>query len=451
MPLNELMAILMFVSVIFVIMLGFPVAFTMSGVAIIFALIGSALDVFEWRTMGAIMGRIYGIMSNEMLVAITLFVLMGILLEKSRAAERLVTTTSKLFGSFSGGLAFSVVIVGAMLAAATGMVAATVSVLALITVPAMRRAGYQPSFMSGTICATGTLAQLIPPSTVLILIGDMLRGATPADRLGGPVTVSDLFAGAILPGLVVVGLFMLYILYRAVWYPQTCPPLLKDTESKVTLKTLFVDAIVPLSLIVAVLGSILGGIATPTEAAAVGAVGSAVIVVLDRGLSWRMVSDVSIATGYLVTMVYALMIGATIFSLAFKGFGGDQVAFDLLAKMPGNAMGALFIVLALTFVLGFFLDSFEIIFIVVPTFAPPLIALGIEPLWFGVLLAVVLQTSYLTPPFGLAVFYLMGVYKDIGTSTIIRGVIPYTGLQCVAIAAIFYFPWLSTWLPTVLF
>lgn len=451
MSVNEILCILMFVAVMGVMMLGFPVAFTLSGVGIAFALLGSLMDVFEWRTMGGVMGRVYGIMSNEMLVAIPLFIFMGIMLEKSRTAERLLETCSRLFGTFSGGLAFTVVAVGTLLAAATGMVAATVATLALISVPAMRRAGYQPSYMAGTICASGTLSQLIPPSTVLILIGDMLRGVTPTDRPEGPVTVTDLFAGAVMPSLLLVGMFLCYVLAKAVLQPASCPPLPDAGQNRVRLVDLLRDAVAPLLLIIVVLGSILAGIATPTESAAVGAVGATVLAAAYRTLSWQTLKDACMATGHLVAMVFTIMIGAAIFSLVFKGLNGEQLAHDLLSSVPGSAYGALVLVLAIAFVLGFFLDSFEIIFIIIPIFGPPLIALGVDPLLFGVLLAVTLQTSYLTPPFGFAVFYLQGVFKDIGAATAYRGVLPYIALQMIAIVAIMLFPAIALWLPKVLY
>lgn len=451
MSLNEVLCIAMFAAVMITMMAGFPVAFTLSGVGIVFALLGSALDVFEWRTMGGIMGRLYGIMSNEMLVAIPLFIFMGIMLEKSRTAERLLETSARLFGSLSGGLAFTVVAVGTLLSAATGMVAATVATLALISVPAMRRAGYQPSYMAGTICASGTLSQLIPPSTVLILIGDMLRGVTPTDRPGGPVTVTDLFAGAVVPSLLLVAAFLCYVLYKAVCQPASCPPLPDAGRIRVRPIELLRDAIAPLTLITAVLGSILAGIATPTESAAVGAAGATMLAALYRTLSWRTLKDACLATGHLVSMVFTIMIGAAIFSLVFKGLDGEQLAHDLLSSVPGSIYGALTLVLVIAFVLGFFLDSLEIIFIVIPIFGPPLMALGVDPLLFGVLLAVTLQTSYLTPPFGFAVFYLQGVFKDISAATAYRGVLPYIGLQLIAIAAIMLFPALVTWLPAVLY
>lgn len=451
MSLNEVLCILMFASVMTIMMFGFPVAFTLSGVGIAFALLGSAFDVLDWRVMGGVMGRLYGIMSNEMLVAIPLFIFMGIMLEKSKTAERLLETFSRLFGTLSGGLAFTVVAVGTLLSAATGMVAATVATLALISVPAMRRAGYQPSYMAGTICASGTLSQLIPPSTVLILIGDMLRGVTPTDRPGGPVTVTDLFAGAVMPSLLLVGMFFCFVLAKAIFQPATCPPLPDAGKERVQLGQLFRDAIAPLALIVVVLGSILAGIATPTESAAVGAAGATVLAALYGALSWKTVRESCMATGYLVSMVFTIMIGAAIFSLVFKGLGGEQLAHDLLSSVPGSTYGAMLLVLAIAFVLGFFLDSFEIIFIVIPIFGPPLIALGVDPLLFGVLLAVTLQTSYLTPPFGFAVFYLQGVFKDITAETAYRGVLPYIALQVLAIIAIMLFPALAIWLPSVLY
>jgi len=350
----------------------------------------------------------------------------------------------------SGGLAISVIIVGALLAAATGMVAATVATLALISVPAMRRAGYKPELMVGTVCASGTLAQLLPPSTNLIVIGDLLRGAVPPGKGMVPVTVTDLFAGAVFPGVLLVGLYLAYVGMVAWLRPGHCPPVDNGDGRSVTLREVIEVVLAPLLLIIAVLGSILAGIATPTESSAVGAIGAALIAAHQRSLTWRVLKEVCVATGHLVTMVFTIMIGAAVFSLVFRGLGGEALAYDILASIPGGATGALTVVLLLVFLLGFFLDSFEIIFIITPIFAPPLILLGVDPLLFGVLFGVVLQTSYLTPPFGFAILYFKGAYPDFLAAVAYRGVLPYIGLQLFSLVLIVSLPQIALWLPNVL-
>lgn len=450
MDLAEALCILMFCAVMAVIMVGFPVAFSLAGTALGFAAVGVMFDVFEWRTMGGLASRIYGMMTNELLVAIPLFVFMGILLERSKCAEQLLETGARLFGKLSGGLVISVILIGGLLAAATGMVAATVATLALIGVPAMRRAGYKPELTVGTICASGTLAQLLPPSTNLIVIGDLLRGAVPPGQGMAPVTVTDLFAGAVFPGLLLVALFLGYVGTVAWIKPEYCPPVDGGDGRKVTSRELVEVLLAPLLLIVAVLGSILAGIATPTESSAVGAIGAILIAARQRGMDMALLKDVCISTGHLVTMVFTIMIGAAVFSLVFRGLGGEQVAYDILASIPGGATGALTVVLLLVFVLGFFLDSFEIIFIITPIFAPPLIMLGVDPLLFGVLFGVTLQTSYLTPPFGFAILYFKGVFPEVPAGVAYRGVMPYIALQIFALALIILLPQIALWLPNVL-
>ncbi len=450
MELAEILCILMFCAVMAAIMIGFPVAFTLAGSALAFAVIGVGFDVFEWRTMGGLPSRIYGMMTNELLVAIPLFIFMGILLEKSKCAEELLETAGRMFGQRSGGLTISVLVVGSLLSAATGMVAATVATLALISIPAMRRAGYKPELMAGTVCASGALAQMLPPSTNLILVGDLLRGAVPPGMGMAPVTVADLFAGAVLPGLLLIGLFLAYIALIAWLRPGDCPPVDTTDQKPVTLKEVVHVVLAPLLLIVAVLVSILAGIATPTESSAVGAIGAGLIAASRGALNWRVLREVCLSTGHLVTMVFTIMIGAAVFSLVFRGLGGERVAYEILSAIPGGAVGALTVVLTLSFFLGFFLDSFEIIFIVTPIFAPPLIKLGVDPLLFGVLFALVLQTSYLTPPFGFAIIYLQGVFSDIPAEVAYRGVIPFIVLQLVALVMIVLMPAIALWLPQLL-
>ncbi|MEO8122479.1 MAG: TRAP transporter large permease subunit [Burkholderiales bacterium] len=452
--LGEVMALAMFAGVFIVLMAGFPVAFSIGGISVLFAAVGSLLGAFDWPLMAGIAGRILGAVLSDTLVAVPLFIFMGVVLERSRIAEDLLITMGQAFGKLNGGLGISVVVVGALLAASTGIVGATVVSMGLISYPAMMRANYDKRLASGIITASGTLAQLLPPSTVLILIGTMLQNAnTQASLAMGnfsatPVTVTDLFLGAILPGLVMVTVFVLFVVFVAVFRPQRCPAIEMSEHERATLGARMLRAMLPpLLLIVAVLGAILGGFATATESAAIGAIGASVLAVVRGNLNFRMLRDVCTGTLRLSVMIYVIMFGATIFSLVFRGFGGEQVAEDVLGALPGGAHGALVVTLLFMLALGFFIDTFEIIFIVVPIFAPVLIKLGVEPLWLGVLMATVLQTSYLTPPFGFAIFYLQGVTKDLPIGTIYRGVIPFVFLQLLVLVLVMAFPWLATWIP----
>ncbi len=452
--LGELLALVMFAGVFAVLMAGFPVSFSIGGVSILFAAAGVMLEVFDWPLMAAIMGRIVDAMVSDTLVSVPLFVFMGVVLERSRIAEELLVTMGQTFGKLRGGLGISVVVVGALLAASTGIVGATVVAMGLISYPAMMRANYDPRLASGIITASGTLAQLIPPSTVLILVGTLLQNANTTANLAlgnfsaAPVTVTDLFAAAIVPGLVMVGLFIAWIVFIALVRPASCPPIAMSDEERRTLKRRILGTMLPpLLLIVAVLGSILGGVATATESAAVGAVGAVILAAVRRQLSRAMLAGVCQSTLSLSTMIYVILFGATIFSLVFRGLGGEKVAEDVLQAIPGGADGAVFVTLLFMFVLGFFIDTFEIIFIVVPIFAPVLLKMGVDPIWLGVMMGIVLQTSYLTPPFGFAIFYLQGVVKDLPIGTIYRGVMPFVLLQLLAVAVVWSFPSLATWLP----
>ena len=367
-------------------------------------------------------------------------------------------TMGKLFGNMRGGLAISVVIVGAMLAASTGVVGATVVTMGLISLPAMMRAGYKPTLATGVICASGTLGQIIPPSTVLIFMGDMLSGINSQVQMEKgnfaptPVSVGDLFAGALLPGVMLVGLYSLWIIFKAITDPESCPatpvPL---NEKRGLFKEVLVALLPPLLLIIAVLGSILGGVATPTEAASVGAVGAIILAALRWRLSFRVLHETVVATATITSMVFIILFGASVFSIVFRLMGGDNLVHEFLSNLPGGAVAAVIVVMAIMFVLGFILDTFEIIFIVIPITAPILLALDIDPIWLGVLVGMNLQTSFLTPPFGFALFYLRGVAPDdLPTSAIYRGIIPFVVLQLIGIAALFFFPQIVTWLPTVL-
>lgn len=452
--LGEVMALTMFAGVFVVLMAGFPVAFSIGGVSVLFAAAGAMLGAFDWALIAGVAGRMLDAVVSDTLVAVPLFVLMGVVLERSRIAEDLLMTMGQAFGKLNGGLGISVIVVGALLAASTGIVGATVVSMGLISYPAMMRANYDKRLASGIITASGTLAQLIPPSTVLILIGTLLQNANSqaslarGDFSAAPVTVTDLFIGAILPGLLLVAAFIMYVVVIAVLRPQRCPAIEMSALERATLGGRMLRVMLPpLLLIVAVLGAILSGIATATESAAVGAIGAMVLAITRRTLNVPMLRQVCQSTLKLSVMIYVILFGATIFSLVFRGFGGEKVAEDVLQSLPGGAYGALGVTLGLMLVLGFFIDTFEIIFIVVPIFGPVLIKLGVDPLWLGVLMGVVLQTSYLTPPFGFAIFYLQGVAKDLSIGTIYRGVVPFVLLQLLILALVMAFPWLATWMP----
>ncbi|MBL4917410.1 TRAP transporter large permease [Szabonella alba] len=457
--LGEILAGLMFFGVIGMLMLGFPVAFTLAGTSLLFALAGIWFGVFDPSNFGALAGRYIGYMTNEVLVAVPLFIFMGVMLEKSRIAEQLLTTMGKMFGNMNGGLGISVVLVGALLAASTGVVGATVVTMGLISLPAMLKAGYKPTLATGVICASGTLGQIIPPSTVLIFMGDMIAGIHAQVQMAKgnfaptSVSVGDLFAGAFIPGLLLVGLYLLFIVFKAITDPESCPATPVAPEDRKHLWREVITALVPpLLLIMMVLGSILGGIATPTEAASVGAVGATLLALLRGRLRFSILRETAISTATITSMVFIILFGASIFAIVFRQMGGDNLVEEFLTGLPGGAMGAMIVVMMIMFVLGFILDTFEIIFIVIPIAAPVLLALGVEPIWLGVMVGVNLQTSFLTPPFGFALFYLRGVAPNsVSTMEIYRGAIPFVLLQILAIALLFIFPGLVTWLPSVVY
>ena len=521
MDLRASLDVLMFVAACAVLLTGFPVAFTLAGVALAFGLIGMGLGVFDFGFMAALPQRIYGNMTNDVLIAVPLFVFMGTMLERSRVAEDLLENMGRLFGRLRGGLGFSVSIVGALLAASTGIVGATVVTMSLLALPTMLRRGYDPSLATGSIAAAGTLGQIIPPSIVLVLLGDTLANSYQKAQLEqgifSPETLSvgDLFAGALLPGLMLVVFYILYQAVRAALDPKSSPAMpVDDSISTAELYKRTLSALVPpVALIVAVMGSILGGIATPTEAAALGAIGSILlageraggmkravrsaaaaliallfltslmdlrtarteisgidqiaifaayilcaVVAFGLGASvWRLwrsgvLGEVSQSTARITSMVFVILIGAALFSLVFRGLGGDETVQEFLTSMPGGTVGAIVTVMAIMFLLGFFLDFIEIIFVVVPIVAPILLTMGVDPVWLGVMMAINLQTSFLTPPFGFALFYLRGVAPEsVTTMQIYRGAIPFVGLQVVALGIIALFPALATWLPHLLF
>ncbi|MEO3433043.1 TRAP transporter large permease subunit [Inquilinus sp. CAU 1745] len=456
---GEILSVTLFFGVIGFLMLGFPVAFTLAGVSLLFAGIGYAFGVFDPRDFGFITPRWFGYMTNEVLVAVPLFVFMGVVLERSKIAEALLETMGKLFGSMRGGLGLSVIIVGALLAASTGVVGATVVTMGLLSLPAMLRAGYSPKLASGIICASGTLGQIIPPSTVLIFMGDIIQGANAeAQRELGNfapsvVSVGDLFAGAFIPGLSLVVLYLLYTLIVATFRPKAAPALVMTAEDKANLgRDVLVSLLPPFLLIIAVLGSILAGVATPTESASVGAVGAMVLAALNRQLNYRTLRQVMVSTMQISSMVFIILFGASLFALVFRTLGGDVLLEEFLAQLPGGAIGAMLFVMILMFVLGFILDTFEIIFIVMPLTAPILLKMGIDPVWLGVIIGVNLQTSFLTPPVGFSLFYLRSVApREVKTTDIYKGVAPFVLLQITGIALLWFFPQLATWLPSVVF
>lgn len=456
---GEILAGLMFFGVIGMLMLGFPVAFSLAGTSLIFGAIGYYFEVFDFSNLASLAGRYIGFMTNEVLVAVPLFVFMGVMLERSKIAEQLLLTMGKLFGNVRGGLGISVVLVGALLAASTGVVGATVVTMGLISLPAMLRAGYDPKLASGVICASGTLGQIIPPSTVLIFMADMLAGINSQVQMSkgnfapDPVSVGDLFAGAFIPGMILVLLYLGWMIFKAITDPKSCPATpFSDEEKKGIFKEVMTAMVPPLLLIIAVLGSILGGIATPTEAASVGAVGATVLAALRWRLSLSVLREAAISTATISSMIFIILFGASVFSIVFRQMGGDNLVHEFLSGLPGGAIGAMIVVMIIMFVLGFILDTFEIIFIVIPITAPILLMLGLDPIWLGVMVGVNLQTSFLTPPFGFSLFYLRGVAPNsVSTGMIYKGVLPFVGLQILAIALLFVFPELVTWLPKVLY
>ncbi|MEZ5840449.1 MAG: TRAP transporter large permease subunit [Hyphomicrobiales bacterium] len=518
--------IIMFAVVCVLLLAGFPVAFTLAGTALLFAGIGWVFGAFDISFLSAFPQRIFGTMTNEVLIAVPLFVFMGVMLERSKVAEELLETMGKLFGSLRGGLGFSVSIVGALLAASTGIVGATVVTMGLLSLPTMLKNGYSPRLAAGSIAAAGTLGQIIPPSIVLVILGDQLANAYQKAQLEmgnfapDTVSVGDLFAGALLPGLMLVGLYILFQVAMAIFRPKSSPAMRIEKGEEAGLKELMQALVPPVVLIIAVLGSILAGIATPTEAAAVGAVGAVLLggfrvmddqhwpvlaaaaalvgililtsfmdlrvqrdeipaadlvgiilaailfLVIGGGLALALrrlasagvLGEVMRGTTQITAMVFLIMIRATLFSLVFRGLGGEEMVHALLSNIPGGAAGAMLAVMALMFVLGFFLDFLEIVFVVVPLIAPTLLMLEMpngepmSPVWLGIMLAVNLQTSFLTPPFGFALFYLRGVAPaSVSTMDIYRGIIPFVLIQLSSLLVLWYFPEIATWLPKIIY
>jgi tripartite ATP-independent transporter DctM subunit len=454
----EWVALLLFLAVIVLLLAGFPVAFSLGGTALIFAFLGVLTGSFEAAFLSGLPSRIFGIMTNETLVAVPLFVFMGITLERARIAEDLLETLSALFGSLRGGLGISVTLVGMLLAASTGIVGATVVTMGLLSLPTMLKRGYSPEIATGTICASGTLGQIIPPSIILVMLGDVMSSAYRRAQLSqgifspDTVSVGDLFAGAVIPGLLLVLLYVLWLLFTAIVKPNSMPAHFSADEDNVSIGKILNALAPPLILIFAVLGSILGGFATPTEAAGVGATGALLIALQRRALSMDRLREIMRGTLRISSMVFMILIGASIFSLVFRGYGGDDGVRTILDGLPGGVFAAVLVVMLVMFLLGFVLDFIEITFVVVPIVGPVLLSMGLDPVWLGIMIAINLQTSFLTPPFGFALFYLRGVAPpEVTTGQIYRGVIPFVGIQIFALLILAAFPDLVTWLPDKLY
>jgi tripartite ATP-independent transporter DctM subunit len=460
MPLPEILAILMVVAVCVALFAGYPVALTLGGVSLAFACVGQFADAMDFALLGAMPQRMFGVMTNEVLLAIPLFIFMGVMLERSRIAEELLEAMGRLFGTLPGGLGISVLLVGVLLAAAKGVVGATTVTIGLIMLPSMLRHGYDPRLAAGTVAATATLAQIFPPATVLVLLGDQMSNAYQSAQLSQgifaplSVTVSDLFAGAIIPGLALVAFYLVYLIAVAALRPQASPALPPERDgvrgAVLALRMLRV-LVAPVLLIVAVIGSILGGMATPTEAASVGAVGAIVLTALklDRAAFLRVFLPVVSRTTQVTSMIFLILIGATMFSLVFRALGGDDLVQRGLSDLPGGTAGAILIVMLAVFLLGFVMDAFEIIFVVVPIVAPALLKMpGVDPVWLAIMLAMNLQTSYMHPPLGPTLFFLRGVAPpEITTTHIYVGIIPFVLIQLFALVVLWFAPGLATWLP----
>ena len=460
--LEELFVIGMVLTLCGGLLMGFPVAFTLSGVALMAALLGNAFDIFELVFVAALPNRMYGIMTNDLLIAVPLFVFMGVMLERSKLAEELLETIALLLSGVRAGLGIAVSVVGGLLAASTGIVGATVVTMGLLSLPTMLRRGYAASVACGSICAAGTLGQIIPPSIVLILLGDQISAAYQQAQLAkgnfapDPVSVADLFVGALLPGL---GLVLLYIIWQFVYatiYPKKMPSIPAEERAKIRrgemMRRVVLVLLPPLFLIVLVLGSILVGLATPTEAAGVGAMGAMLLAATRGQLTRKNLTDVTRTTAKITAMVFVILIGAQLFSLVFRGFGGDDMVAEVLQSLPGGVFTVMFLSMALIFFLGFFLDFIEICFVVIPIIGPAILMMDVNPVWFAIMIAVNVQTSFLTPPFGFSLFYLRGVAPpEVTTMDIYRGVVPFVFIQLGMLCILALVPELATWLPKVVY
>ncbi len=451
----EFIPFLMFLTVCLVLMAGYPVAFSLAGTALLFALVGAVTGHFDMAFLQALPNRLFGTIENTTLIAVPLFILMGVMLEKSRLSEDLLESMADLLGGFRSGLAISVVLVGALLAASTGIVGATVVTMGLMSLPTMLKRGYSSAQATGVIAATGTLGQIIPPSIALVLLGDTLSSAYQQAQLNmgifTPKTVSigDLFVGAIIPGLILVLMYLLYVIIFARPEGQFAADAKPATK---TLSRAMRNLLPPVFLIITVLGSILTGAATPTEAAGVGAFGATLLAALKGQLSISKLRAVAQSTTEVTAMVFLILIGAAIFSLVFRGFGGEEVVEQFFNNLPGGIVAATLLVMLVIFLLGFILDFIEITFVVVPIVGPVLLAMGLDPVWLGVMIAINLQTSFLTPPFGFALFYLRGVAPDsVETSDMYRGVMPFIMMQLMLLMLLSIWPQLATWLPGLIY
>ena len=447
----------MFLTTFIALIAGYPVALTLAGVALIFALIGTIFGIFNPSDLGFTAGRLFGLVTNQTLIAIPLFVFMGVTLEKTKIAESLLSDLASLFGRSRSGLAATVILVGALMAASTGIVGATVVTMSLMALPVMLKAGYDARLATGTISATGTLGQIIPPSIALVLLGDVLSNAYQQAQLNQgifapkSVSVGDLFAGAIVPGLCLVILYLIYV-YTNILLSKSKIDSKKASDQKFNVFSLLASLAPPLLLIFAVLGSIILGYATPTEAAGIGAAGALLIGIATKRLEFSTIKAISESTLSTTGMVFFILIGASIFSLVFRGFGGDEQIQGVFDAMPGGVTTALVVVMVVIFLLGFILDFIEITFVVVPIVGPVLLAMGVDPIWLGVVIAINLQTSFLTPPFGFALFYLRGVApSSIETKDIYLGALPFVGLQILILILLFIYPSIATWLPARLY
>ena len=423
-------------------LMGFPVAFTLAGISVLYALIGVIIGFFDVNLFKNIPIRIYGIMNNQTLLAVPLFIYMGVTLEKSGIAASMLSEMGKAFAKVKSGLGISIILVGTLLAASTGIVGATVVTMGLMSLPILLKQGYSKEFSTGLVAATGTLGQIIPPSIALVLLGDVMSNAyqRAQNNLGifsqKTVSVGDLFIGAIIPGLLIcVG----YLIYTILVNRKKILEVETNNQNTNLIRTLFP----PFLLIFVVLGSIIAGVATPTEAAGIGALGSFIIATFSNKISISLFKDISFQSAKITTMIFAILIGASIFSLVFRGIGGDDLIDQIFGALPGGPYTALLIILFGIFIIGFILDFIEICYVIVPLIAPPLLMMGFDPVWLSILLAIVLQTSFLTPPFGFSLFYLRGVAGDnIQTKEIYKGVVPFIVIQLVALALVILFPWI---------
>jgi tripartite ATP-independent transporter DctM subunit len=465
------MPLALFICVCIVLLLGFPVAFSLGGTALLFSLVGIYTNTFDSDFLSALPNRIYGIMTNQTLIAVPLFIFMGLMLEKAKIAEDMLGSMADLFGNIKSGLGISVILVGMLLAASTGIVGATVVTMGLLSLPIMLKRGYHPSIATGTICAAGTLGQIIPPSIILILLGEVLSAAYQQAQLSmgifSPETLSvgDLFVGALVPGVLLVVLYIIYLLLMGKFRPELFGhdeknELLTALENK-TKHNIFKALLPPLLLIIAVLGSILTGVATPSEASSIGAIGAIILALIKKQLSLSVLTEVVQTTTKVTSMIFLIFIGAAIFSLVFKGFGGDEIVEEFLKGFTETDENSLFpvgpflpllIVMLVMFLLGFILDFIEITFVVVPIIAPVILSMGVDPIWLGIMIAINLQTSFLTPPFGFALFYLRGVApKSVTTLQIYQGVFPFIVIQVFMLIILSFWPQLATWLPGLVF